>query len=531
MKPPLLILPSLFLLLLLAGVPVPQGPSPDRSWTGETARDRFGQSVATAGDLDLDGHDDLIVGAEAWDGPAGGNAGRVYVLSGASGSALWTFDGEAAGDGLGGNVNGAGDVNGDGIPDIVAGAPAHHGGRTSVYLWSGADGSLLYSFTGVAPGDEFGFAVAGVGDVNGDGYADVAATANRSDANGTDSGAAYVYSGADGSLLYLLVGEVAGDRYGDDVEGLGDIDGDGHADFFVGASRHDAGHTDTGRAYVYSGRTGVALFLLDGEDSYDYFACTGGNAGDVNCDGVNDIILGAGGHDGPSGPDQGRVYVYSGADGSLLRQWDGEAGMDVFGIAVAGNCDWNGDRFSDVLVAAFMADAPGAADAGRVYVFSGLDGSVLATFEGAGAGDNFGNSLYRAGDLDGDGFDDLVVGSAQDDSFDVDAGAAYAWYGARYRLDVDDLVVGQVATATVSGGTPDACTIVVGGFDCGMTPVPQLGVNLAVSQPVIQRRARADVNGATTFAVQVGPNQLGRTWWIQAAEMGRASNVRVRVVQ
>jgi len=384
------------------------------TFTGAAAYDYFGISVSGAGDVNNDGYADLIVGAD-WNDAGGGNAGRAYVYSGQTGALLYTFTGEAAGNQFGRSVSGAGDVNNDGYADLIVGAWGNDAGGTSAgraYVFSSQEicsYEELYAFTGAAAGDQFGNSVSGAGDVNDDGFADLIVSAPWNDAGGDWAGRAYVYSGQTGGLLYTFTGEAAGDRFGISVSGAGDVNGDGYADLIVGADRNDAGGTDAGRAYVYSGQTGGLLYTFTGEAAYDYFGASVSGAGDVNGDGYDDVIVGAHYNDAGGGS-AGRAYVYSGQTGALLYTFTGEAAGDLFGVSVSGAGDVNYDGYADLIVGAGWNDA-GGTNAGRAYVYSGQSGALLYTFTGEAAGDQFGRSVSGAGDVNSDGYADLVVGA------------------------------------------------------------------------------------------------------------------------
>ena len=298
--------------------------------------------VVVAGDVNGDGKTDFIVGASGADPGGRSAAGSAYVYSGADGSLLYQRDGGAAGDNFGYSVSTAGDVNGDGKADFIVGAhsadPGGRGSAGSAYVYSGADGSLLYQRDGGSAGDEFGYSVSTAGDVNGDGKADFIVGGLYADPSGrADAGSAYVYSGADGSLLYQKDGGAASDRLGVSVSTAGDVNGDGKTDFIVGAHAADpGGRSAAGSAYVYSGAGGVLFYQRDGGAAGDQFGYSVSAAGDVNGDGKADFIVGATRADPGDRADAGSAYVYSGAEGSILHQRDGETAGDQFGTSVGG---------------------------------------------------------------------------------------------------------------------------------------------------------------------------------------------------
>ena len=302
----------------------------------------YEQPVVVVGDVNGDGKADFIVGARGADPGGRADAGSAYVYSGADGSLLYQKDGGAASDRLGVSVSTAGDMNGDGKADFIVGAyyvdPGGRANAGSAYIYSGADGSLLYQRDGGAAGDNFGLSVSTAGDVNGDGKADFIVGALWADPGGRfDAGSAYVYSGADGSLLYLRDGGVADDRFGFSVSTAGDVNGDGNADFIVGAfAASPGGRVNAGSAYVYSGADGALLYQRDGGAAGDNFGISVSTAGDLNGDGKADFIVGAYLADPGGRLSAGSAYIYSGADGSILYQKDGEAAYDSFGYSVSG---------------------------------------------------------------------------------------------------------------------------------------------------------------------------------------------------
>jgi len=380
--------------------------------SGDSTSDLFGWSVSGAGDVNGDGFSDLIVGARD-DNFGGVDNGSARVLSGVDGSILYNFYGDSSYDRFGWSVSGAGDVNADGFDDFIVGARNNRSGasRGSARVFSGIDGSILYNFVGDSPDDLFGESVSGAGDVNGDGFADFIVGAWGDDNNGSRSGSARVFSGIDGSVLYNFDGESANELFGYSVSGAGDVNGDGFADLIVGALRDDR-NNQTGIARVFSGADGSVLYDFDSGSFVDGFGNAVSGAGDINGDGFDDFIVGAR-FDDANGEDSGSAKVFSGVDGSVLYNFEGSAG-EIFGASVDGAGDVNGDGVADLIVGDPFSTTAGH---GNARVFSGVDGSVLYSFDGDGAVGIFGNDYYGfsvsgAGDVNGDGLADFIVGAA-----------------------------------------------------------------------------------------------------------------------
>jgi hypothetical protein len=265
----------------------------------KTTNEAFGSGVAGAGDVNGDGYGDLVVGAQGASFN-GAQSGRIYALSGRDGSVIWTRDGGAAGDLLGSAVGFVGDVNGDGVPDLSAGAmDAGRKNGGEAYVLSGADGTIVHTLKPAGNPNVFGqFFASGAGDINADGVPDVfvadynalRGSKDLNDQFGAGTGRAYVFSGLDGARLYVLNAEHKDDGFGPG-RGIGDVNGDGYGDLIVAAYTSSAGAPFAGKAFVYSGRDGALLRTITDTVAGEFLGVDALAAGDVNGDGLTDYIL------------------------------------------------------------------------------------------------------------------------------------------------------------------------------------------------------------------------------------------------
>ena len=391
------------------------------------------------------------------DSPAGSGVWRDLSVA----SADATFLGESAGDRLGlgdPGIDGAGDVNGDGIGDIIIGAYRDDDGGSNAgaaYVVFGpvsgtmSAGAADAKIRGESADDMAGARVAGVGDMNNDGYDDVAIGVIGDDAGGANAGAAYlVYGPMSGSFSMAsadaeITGAAAGDLFGE-VAWIGDVSGDGYDDVMVGSQYSSAGGPLAGSAYIIHGplnsdiSASAADAVITGETFFDESASSNWGAGDVNGDGINDLLIGARNND-EGGNNAGAAYVVLGpvtSDLSLAAadsEFTGESAEAQigWGVSISTLGDTNNDGYDDIGVGAKF-DSDNGQWAGAVYAIFGPPasgtsslGSSDAKLMGEAARDFTGDSVHGPGDVDGDGFDDLLVGSGYNDGGALNAGAVY----------------------------------------------------------------------------------------------------------
>lgn len=477
-----------------------------------------------AGDINGDGYDDIVTSALDWQ-----NFEKSFfqVHSGVDGSQLhsWRFgvDGDIA---VAWSCSSAGDMDGDGLADVVLGGTTgidgFIGGEDFVEVRSGGTGKVIQRWAKVRP-LIFGTVVRGGGDVNGDGVPDVIAREYDSSWGSRVN----VYSGATGKEIYVLTRSSNPTdwswSFGWSLDFCGDVNLDGFDDFIVGDIDSSLGNVRAGAAFVFSGVDGSLLFQFAGSQSYSEYGKSVAGPGDVNGDGVPDLVVGAPDFDGVADR-SGMVFVFSGVDGAPIFQLEGEQTWGSLGTLVSQLGDVNSDGFADLLVCG------GKAPNSDLYcrVFSGLDHSVLTAAKGGGW-QGFGDAIAGGGDINGDGFPDFAVSASE---INFHAGRLYVYPGnpvlevphlvagqhvdleARYL--VEDL---HTVLAVSLAGT-------------GLTLVPRLDLSLDLLEPAqVASAIRADAQGKRKWHILVPPGTTGITLWLQAAQYRHKTNVVLRVIQ
>jgi FG-GAP repeat len=478
---------------------------PAWSYYGGQAGAQFGASVSTAADVNGDGWGDIIVGAPKFTNGET-NEGKVFAFYGAGGDGTnpspavaglattpnWTAESNQANANFGVSIAPAGDVNNDGYSDIIIGANLYDKGESNegaVFIYRGKGPKGIAGGLNTIASDtlesnqadaNFGISVSSAGDVNGDGYYDVLVGANLYDNGQTDEGAAFCWTfstvnGFKHTVDRFFEENQAGANFGFSVSTAGDANADGYSDIVVGADLWDnltntyidgsltlngvlyKPLTDNGRAFAYNGSsTGLsttAYWFREGKETNAHFSRILFCAGDVNGDGYSDVVVGAPQYDAytytfsASAPGytatldfskSGRVYIYQGSTIGLdeLRDlYPGNVNNLELGYAVGPAGDINGDGFSDVIFSS-LNYSNGETNEGRVYAAYGkpygLDNinlDVDATLEKDQASAWYGCSVASAGDVNGDGFGDIIVGAQLYDNTITNEGAAFVYLG------------------------------------------------------------------------------------------------------
>ena len=455
---------------LYYGAAAGRSESPTWELAGTQSGEEFGRGLAIDGDVDGDGFDDLLVGAWKRDTAAGAEAGSVSFHPGGTGGPAptpsWSFDGTWAGGWLGYTVALPGDLDGDGYTDVAVGC---------LFCGAAAEGSFLvfsggptgpsttptHEFTGTQADEQFGGTVAGAGDVDADGLADLLVGAAGWDGPAVDTGAAHLWLGDPAGLAaapdWTFEGTLAGAFVGNQVSGARDFNGDGFDDLIVAGPHDGVSLVEEGKVYLFlggsSGPAAAPALEVAGQQAGAQLGYSVSWLGDVDRDGYDDFAAGAAYYDG-NAADGGAVFVFSGeavpstttpdslfstslagARRGYTVRGGGDAAADGYPSLVDGAPDW--DTAGPVAGALHEVDQAGSVAFGELWLRPG-DESYAA----------YGTAVAGGGDLDGDGFDDLVLGKPF-----VGAGEVQVFAG--NRADVDHNNLWDARPGAFQPGTPD----------------------------------------------------------------------------
>jgi hypothetical protein len=426
-----------------------------RPWKaeGNQVSATFGNSVGTAGDVNGDGYDDVIVGAYQYSNGQSSEGRAFLYLGSAAGLSTtpdWTAESDQANAQFGNSVGTAGDVNGDGYDDVIVGAidftnDQETEGRVFVYLGSAAGLSTTPDWTAESDqaGAGFGTSVGTAGDVNGDGYADVIVGADHYASGQAAEGRAFLYLGSAAGLSttpdWTAESDQTNAQFGRSVGTAGDVNGDGYADAIVGADGYTNGEANEGRAFVYHG-SGAGLgatpdWTAESDQDSARFGWSVGMAGDVNGDGYADVIVGALRYENGQA-DEGRAVVYHGSAAGLgtTPDWTAESDQALarFGNSVGTAGDVNEDGYADAIVGALQYEN-GQFQEGRAFFYLGSAAGLSTTPDWTAESNQvsawFGSSVGTAGDVNGDGYAELIVGAPLYDRGQTDEGVALVFRG------------------------------------------------------------------------------------------------------
>jgi len=437
--------------------PVTSSPA----WTASIAQSaRFGTAVSGAGDVNGDGYDDVIVGASWYDNGQVDEGAAFLYLGSASGlgtSPSWMVEGNTAQAEMGNAVSSAGDVNRDGYDDVIVGAHRYGSEQGAAYVYLGGpfgpSSTADWSTVETLGNSNLGYAVGRAGDVNRDGYDEVIIGAPN---YGATNGRVYVYYGDASGLQeppWIADGDDPGMRFGGAVNGAGDVNNDTFDDIIIGSPEYlvDQGFAPGLAVVFHGGSSGLpdrgrpslateADWFQPGQLHGMLFGFDVSTAGDVNNDGFDDVIIGAPDYD--AGEVAGHAAVYYGGSNGLIEgtaNWSMDGGPgSFFGTSVNAAGDVDRDGVDDVIVGAPNEDdidcPAGQADEGKAFLYPGqvlvgLDTVALVTVGECQVGSRFGRDVAGAGDVNGDGYDDFVVGAPEFVTVGGWRGQAFGYYG------------------------------------------------------------------------------------------------------
>ncbi len=536
--------------LLMSGRAVAQrhGGAWDSTWQvqGYQPGMEYGHAIAAVPDLDGDGLVDIVASGPLFDSAPFVDNGVVEAVSGGTGTLLWFHTGLQDYEQRGWALAPAGDWNGDGVGDVISGSPFYDLAAVVnaglVKILDGVTGVQIWTFTGAASGDRFGFAVAGGFDFDHDGYDDILIGAPGADFGGVDSGRVYLYSGVIGALVWTFDGLAPGDEAGASVAWLGDVDGDGIDDFAIGAPMASPGGVlEAGNCMIVSGGSGSLILDLPGNNAYGHLGHAVAAGRDLNGNGTPDVVVGAPGAAVAGVAYAGLVLAFEGASGMLMYELAGQATAERLGLTLAMTGDLDADGVADLAIG-----GRGPALEGLLQLHDGASGVRLFRSVGHVPGDRYASAVAYLGDLNSNGQPEMALGAEGTDPAGlVDAG----WFQVLEYLPC--LAASTDSISAAAGGAVDfaldfpvsegGLAYVLLGSATGDGPLIRDGVAIPLtvdsllldfasgSPPAgfsgVYGTLDASGDGKAQLLVGAGTatSLVGRTWWFAAVSLSAPS--------
>ena len=423
-----------------------------QKWVGEAAGDQFGWTARRVGDIDRDGAVDVITTAPTHQN----NSGKVYIYSARSGKLLHAVTGKP-GDRLGNSAVGIGDINGDEIPDFICGAPSS-GGKGAAIVYSGSDAEVIFRIEGTTPKGQFGYEVSELDDINDDGVPDFLIGEMVGNGKVKASGRAIAYSGKTGKQLFELNGEEANDCFGNAAAAIKTKDGS----TLLAIGAQNAGPANRGTVYVYTikaSKPNLKFKIRGDKNSVNLGQMFISFPGDLNADGIPDVYA-SDFSDNTKARGAGKVVVHSGADGKRILSIHGTVAGEGLGTSPSDAGDVDSDGIGDLVIGAWQ-NPEASQSGGKVYLYScGSDGKLLRSWTCKQSGDTLGFDACGIGDVDGDGHIDFLLTSAWSNAKGQKTGRVFIVAGDDYSnrknsIDTKQLKAGKVSTVldNIDAGT------------------------------------------------------------------------------